>query len=173
MSTQSGYETEIKLALADETGIETRLAEAGFTVSVPREFESNTIYDTVDRKLLAAGSLLRLRQTGSNVLITWKGPVTAGPHKSRPEIETTAGSLEALAGIVRELGFQPTFRYEKYRTEFVSSQDPTCGVITFDETPIGHFLELEGPADWIDSSARRLGFSERDYVLSSYAKLYL
>ena len=47
------------------------------------------------------------------------------------------------------------------------------GVVTLDETPIGWFLELEGSPDWIDKTARQLGFSEEDYVILSYAALYL
>jgi adenylate cyclase class 2 len=43
---------------------------------------------------------------------------------------------------------------------------------TLDETPIGVFLELEGPAEWIDRVAEELGFDESDYILASYATLY-
>ena len=43
---------------------------------------------------------------------------------------------------------------------------------TLDETPIGVFVELEGPPDWIDRTARRLGFSPADYIKASYARLY-
>jgi adenylate cyclase class 2 len=42
-----------------------------------------------------------------------------------------------------------------------------------DETPIGMFLELEGDAEWIDETARRLGYSPSDYLLESYGTLYL
>jgi len=41
-----------------------------------------------------------------------------------------------------------------------------------DETPLGVFLELEGPARWIDRTARALGFSESDYITDSYAELH-
>jgi len=46
------------------------------------------------------------------------------------------------------------------------------GEVALDETPIGLFLELEGPEDWIDSTATRLGFAETDYITSSYSSLY-
>ncbi len=95
-----------------------------------------------------------------------------GPHKSRPELETTVGSLETLHKILGQLGYDPVFRYEKYRTEFESAERAGAK-ITLDETPIGEFLELEGPGDWIDETARKLDFSPQDYVLSSYGKLYL
>ena len=40
------------------------------------------------------------------------------------------------------------------------------------QTPIGVFLELEGPESWIDQTARRLGFGPGDYVTCSNAALY-
>jgi adenylate cyclase class 2 len=46
-------------------------------------------------------------------------------------------------------------------------------VATLDETPIGIFLELEGNPGWIDRTAATLGFSERDYIVESYGRLYL
>jgi adenylate cyclase class 2 len=45
--------------------------------------------------------------------------------------------------------------------------------VVFDETPIGNYLELEGPQRWIDEVARQLGYSRRDYITESYAALYL
>jgi adenylate cyclase class 2 len=41
-----------------------------------------------------------------------------------------------------------------------------------DETPIGDFLELDGPSYWIDETAARLGFSGEEYVTCSYYTLY-
>ena len=41
-----------------------------------------------------------------------------------------------------------------------------------DETPIGTFLELEGPARWLDQTAKDLGCSKNDYIFLSYARLY-
>jgi adenylate cyclase class 2 len=171
MSTQSGLETEVKIALADAVAARSRIEGLGFRVSVPRSFESNTIYDTAGQELRQANMLLRLRQTGERRVITWKGPGVPGPHKSRPEIETTVGSLESLDGILRQLGYAPLFRYEKYRTEFAAPD--AAGTIVLDETPIGDFLELEGAGDWIDETARRLGFTKDNYVLESYGRLFL
>jgi adenylate cyclase class 2 len=115
--------------------------------------------------------ILRLRQVGEKGIITWKGPGERGPHKSRPELETSVGSVETLGKILAQIGFEPSFRYEKYRTEYVSEDSE--GVVTFDETPIGNFLELEGPAAWIDETARKLEFAPQDYILESYGRLYL
>jgi len=42
-----------------------------------------------------------------------------------------------------------------------------------DETPIGTYVELEGPGGAIDRAARELGYSKRDYVLKNYLTLYV
>lgn len=164
-------ETEVKISLDGKTAALDRIRAAGFRESVPRQFEANTLYDTPGKQLRQKEMLLRLRQIGDKSIITWKGPGIAGPHKSRPEIETLLGSLDAMSQILQQLGFEPVFRYEKYRTEFSRRDAP--GIITLDETPIGDFLELEGPSAWIDQTADLLGFSPRQYILDSYGKLYV
>lgn len=164
-------ETEVKISIDREasSSIAGRLHAAGLRISSERQFESNTVYDTNDRALRRSGTLLRLRRCGGRCALTWKGPAVPGPHKSRPELETAIASCETLHAILLQLGFTPSFRYEKYRTEFAKNG---AGVVMLDETPIGDFLELEGPCGWIDETASRLGFSPSDYILDSYARLY-
>jgi adenylate cyclase class 2 len=41
-----------------------------------------------------------------------------------------------------------------------------------DETPIGNYAELEGPAAWIDSAAARLAVNPTDYITLSYGRLF-
>jgi adenylate cyclase class 2 len=168
---ESGVETEVKIPVGNAEEIVDRVRKVGFTIAVPRVFEANTLFDKPDKELGKAGMLLRLREVGGKSVITWKGPGQPGPHKSRPEIETTVGSAEDLGQILEKLGYRRSFRYEKYRTEF--KREGKDGVLTVDETPIGNFLELEGPGDWIDRTARELGFGEKQYILESYGRLYL
>jgi adenylate cyclase class 2 len=171
MSTQNAIETEVKIAVPHWTAQDAaeRLAGVNLSVTAARVFEANFVYDTPEQSIRRAQMLLRLRRVGERNLLTWKGPSEPGPHKSRPELELPFESFETMHQILGHLGFQTYFRYEKYRTEFESAQ----GTVTFDETPIGNFLELEGTGAWIDEMAVRLGFNVRDYVLSSYGKLYL
>lgn len=168
---QSGVETEVKIRIGDAAEVIERIREAGFEISVERLFEANSVYDKPDKELKSAGMLLRLREVGGKSVITWKGQEQPGPHKARPEIETTLGSADVLGQILEKLGYERSFRYEKYRTEF--RQGGNGGVITVDETPIGNFLELEGDGGWIDRTAGQLGFTEKQYVLESYGRLYL
>jgi adenylate cyclase, class 2 len=164
-------EIEVKIRLSNKSAIVDRIQKEGFRESSPRVFEANTLYDTKDNQLRKKQMLLRVRKAGEKSVITWKGPDVAGPHKNRPEIETSIGSAESMAQIFGNVGFEPAFRYEKYRTEF--NRKGADGTITVDETPIGDFLELEGPPDWIDKTAEQLGFSRQDYILDSYGKLYV
>lgn len=171
--TSSGIETEVKIRLPELNRVPDRLKRSGFDLHSARQFESNILYDTSDQALRMGGMILRLRQSGDHSVITWKGPAERSPFKSRPELETPVGSLETLGKILEHLGFEAMFKYEKYRTEYVERAQPEAGTLTIDETPIGNFLELEGPGDWIDEKARLLGFSREDYLLDSYGKLYL
>jgi adenylate cyclase class 2 len=171
MSSGINQETEIKLRVESAAAGRRLLKRAGFRVAVRRVFESNLVFDTQDRHLLARRCLLRIRRVGKRAILTFKGAPVPGPHKSREEIETELTHPEALAEILPRLGFEPVFRYEKYRTEFRRGKGG--GVATLDETPIGVFLELEGPSDWIDRTARVLGSGVGDYILASYGTLFL
>ncbi len=62
----------------------------------------------------------------------------------------------------------PSFRYEKFRAEWSDGK----GHVVLDETPIGFFGEIEGPARWIDQTARRLGIDRQSYITESYAELF-
>jgi adenylate cyclase class 2 len=166
----AAHETEIKLAVADARGARRLLRAAGFLVSRPRVFEANTVFDTPELSLRQAGNLLRIRQAGGVITLTYKGPYLPGKHKSREEIELTVSDFAVMCAIVERLGYRRVFRYEKYRTEFRHPR--RAGVATLDETPVGVFMELEGTPHWIDLWARRLGFRESDYITESYGRLY-
>ncbi len=170
MSVAEGREIEIKLALASAAEGRRWLEEGGFRLRKARVFEDNVLFDTPDRRLRAAASLLRLRQAGDTVRLTFKGPATYEKHKSREELEIQLSDAGLGARILERLGFEPVFRYQKYRTEY--GEAGAAGVVTLDETPIGDFFELEGAPEWIDRTAVHFGFREADYITASYATLY-
>lgn len=163
-------ETEVKLRVPSAEAARALLARAGFGELHPRAFEANSVFDTPSRDLMNSSRLLRLRAFRGEAILTFKGAPLPGPHKTRPEFETTAADPAALQLILESLGYEVLFRYEKYRTTFQQSNAPGHAVL--DETPIGTFLELEGPPDWIDSTAAQLGFTPDDYILLSYGALY-
>ena len=164
-------ENEIKLQMPDVESAKRMLRAAGFRVHKRRVFEDNSVFDTTELSLRGSDSLLRLREAGRKAVVTFKGKQSESKHKSREELETQVTDPAMTRRIFERLGFRQRFRYQKYRTEY--KQRGKGGVATLDETPIGVFVELEGAPDWIDRTARRLGFAESDYITVSYGRLYL
>ena len=115
------------------------------------------LYDTRDRQLRAQQSILRIRKYGDRWVLTHKClPRDNDPdarHKHRVETETEVADGEALDTVFCQLGYEPAFIYEKWRTEYADAN----GHCVLDETPIGIFAELEGPEEWIDSTERAAG----------------
>lgn len=164
--------------------------------------QENVIFDTPQGGLAKHGQLLRIRmetpevratknkgRASRRVMLTFKRPAmyleaapsmegrvaAAGRHKVREEIEVEVSDAENLTKIFEGLGMRGWFRYEKYRTTFklpAALRWAQGLLIELDETPIGTFMELEGPAEAIDRAAKELGYSPRDYVLKNYLALY-
>ena len=162
-------EVEIKIRIAEVDAFTRKLRESGFQLKTPRTHEMNTLYDLPGQPLRQQGALLRIREYGGQWTITYKGKGEAGRHKSRTEIETRVDDGVSLARIIEAIGFQPGFRYEKFRSEWSDGQ----GHVLVDETPIGNFGEIEGSPQWIDRAASRLGITEEEYITDSYAGLFL
>lgn len=146
-----------------------RILGLGAVSRGPRRLQRDTIVDTPDRRLFAAGCALRVRADGAGGVLTFKGPVQPGPLKAREEIETTAGSAPTLLEILERAGLSRAFVYEKYREEFAIPG----AVLALDETPIGTFVEIEGDAAVIHACAARLGAAPADYITDSYRGLFL
>jgi adenylate cyclase, class 2 len=174
--THNGREVEIKLAVSGAAEARRMLRAAGFRVSKRRGFERNTVFDTSSQTLRKSARLLRVREIGKIAKLTYKGPPDGGKHKSREELELDLSDTRTIGAIFDRLAYHPAFRYEKFRTEFRQTGSAgivTGGAATVDETPIGVYLELEGAPAWIDRTARKLGFAEKDYITASYARLYV
>jgi adenylate cyclase class 2 len=165
-------ETEIKFRVADLPGLTLRLQAAGFRLQTPRSFESNVLYDFPDRQMRARTEILRIRTYADRCLLTHKRLPDVGPgedtHKHRIETETEVSDGDALAQVFLSLGLVAAFRYEKWRTEWQDGQ----GHCVVDETPIGNYAELEGPAEWIDRAALRLAIDPSEYITLSYGRLF-
>jgi adenylate cyclase, class 2 len=166
----SSNETEIKFKVADVEALAARLHQLGFKQITPNTHEMNTLYDLPGHPLRNRGELLRLRKYGETWVLTHKakGNNQAGPHKVRIETETQVEDGIKMEAILRGLQFEPSFRYEKFRSEWQGEQ----GHVVVDETPIGNFAEIEGPAEWIDAVARDLGIRQADYITDTYAGLF-
>ncbi len=161
-------EVEIKFEIKDLEKLTRTLEQAGFRLKTPRTHELNTLYDLRGQPLRRKGSLLRLRQYGPEWILTHKSKGKTGPHKTRAETEVKLSDGGQMDAILRNLGFQPSFRYEKFRAEWSDGS----GHVVVDETPIGNIGEIEGAPEWIDRTAQALGLSRKEYITSSYAELF-
>jgi adenylate cyclase class 2 len=170
-------ETEIKLQARDGQQVGKSLSQLGFKILRPRYFERNYLFDFPDLRLRRARSLLRLRFAGGEDVLTFKGPpLRSRRYKTRREIETRVEDGALLCDILEILGLKQAFVYEKYRTIYAASgkaDSHELPQVAYDETPIGNYLELEGPEEWIDEVATGLGYSPQDYIARSYLTLYL
>ena len=164
----SNKEVEIKFRVDQVRALARRLRAAGFRLVTPRTHERNTLYDLPGRVLQKRGEVLRLRKYGDEWLVTHKAKGEVTRHKTRVETETKVADGEKLEKILLSLGYAPTFHYEKFRAEWSDGG----GHVVVDETPIGCFGEIEGPARWIDRTAQLLSIDRNSYITQSYVELF-
>lgn len=160
-------EVEIKFRIDDLQRVQQWLLEAGFHEETPRTHEMNTLYDR-DGTLRSKGQLFRLRDYGGKWTLTFKAKAINARHKTREELETKVSDGEQMERIIRALGYQPSFRYEKFRSEWTDGN----GHVVLDETPIGDFGEIEGKPDWIDQIAKKLEIADDKFITQSYTELF-
>lgn len=165
---RSNREIEVKFQVDDLRGLTAKLGKAGFRIETSRTHEMNTLYDLPGNKLRKRKQLLRLRQYGNHWTLTHKSGKQAKRHSSREELETEVTNGKQADAILRALGYQPSFRYEKFRAEWTDGK----GQVVVDETPIGNFAEIEGSPRWIDATAKKLDVSPGDYMTNNYAGLF-
>jgi adenylate cyclase class 2 len=161
-------EIEIKFRIKNLPALARKLKQVGFKRLTRSTHEMNALYDLPGQKLRKRGEMLRLRKYGETWVLTHKAKSRTGRHKVRVELETRVENGQQMDTILRALGFQPSFRYEKYRAEWSDGK----GHVVLDETPIGNFGEIEGAPRWIDHTARALGIAPDDYITETYAPMF-
>jgi len=163
-------ENEIKLRVEDRAATREKLQAIGATLARARHFEDNLLYDDPRHSLRGRGCVLRLRHNDQGTRLTVKGPKREVQGvKARTEAEVTVSDGETAETILRLLGYEPVFRYQKYR-EVWHWRDAE---VVVDDTPVGTYLEIEGPLPTIHAAARALGHGPQDYLLDSYAALFV
>jgi len=159
----------MKIPVDDLEEIRHRLAITEAEQLTAAEHEVNILFDTASGRLATSGQVLRVRRVGQRILLTFKGPANYdGAVKQRREIELEISSSERISELLHALGYAPTMRYEKKRESWRLGEVR----IELDHTPMGNFVELEGPADSLAATAQGLGLDPAAAVAQSYISLW-
>ena len=173
-------EVEAKYRLRDPDRFVAALSRLGF-VEVRTERHRDRYFRHPCRDFAATDEALRLRidQTAGTSVLTYKGPRSDGPVKSREEIELPVP--ESIATLVERLGFVAVSDVRKTRVEYRAEGPTTATVDRVDG--VGAYAEIECvvPAGGDEAAATQtvlqtaaaLGLDDRDREPRSYLELVL
>lgn len=173
---ENEQEIEVKFYVNDLAAVEESLLGLGCRLVEPKVFESNLRFDTPDGALTLERRVLRLRQPAPSGqpeaagVLTYKSPSQPGQEVTiRQEIEVVVDNLVTARHLLEALGYQVVVMYEKWRTVYrIGPVD-----IDLDETPLGCFIEVEGPnTAGIQEVAQLLGLDWEARSGESYMSLF-
>ena len=161
-------EIEVKFSLANPEPIRNRILALNADF-VSRVDETNILFDTMDRKLRRADTILRLRQDDATRITVKTPPDVIDPEfKALRELETVVSDFDTTRAMFHVLGFTCEQVYEKRRETWTLPGVHFC----LDEMPFGWFLELEGDRNTIRRTAAALGLVWEDRLKASYRAIF-
>ncbi len=154
------YEVEVKYRLANYEQLKARLARL-HAEERPAIVQEDTYLSHPAREFALTNEALRIRKSGQENRITYKGPKRSGPTKTREEIELQVkGGDDALADWLRlfdVLGFRPIATLRKRRASFHLLAREHALEISLDRTEnLGDFAEIETIVERPNPTCRRL-----------------
>lgn len=169
MKHASLWEQEAKFWVPDLEAFRAHLEAQGARPLAPRVHEYNLRFDTPAEHLTREGRVLRLRRDRRTTL-TYKGPGHAQEGLLiRQELEMEVPDFDLARHFLEALGYRVVFVYEKFRTLYRFDDV----LIALDETPMGSFVEIEGPSpEAVLEAARTLGLNPSMAIPHSYASLF-
>ena len=152
---EDNRETEVKFSVPSAETIRLAAEEVGAVCVQEARLERNLRFDDAQKSLCKNNQVLRLRDNGGTAVLTFKSDRFSNEKLAdREEIETVVEDFGRTRLILERLGYGIFFIYEKLRS--IYSLDGT--EIFFDHTPIGDFVEIEGPdEDKIRGTAEKIG----------------
>lgn len=171
------YEVELKFQVSDAAGLERELVALGARFHEAVE-QVDRYFAHPCRDFAATDEALRLRRSGGDVAITWKGPRIDATTKTRREIELAVAAaapeaggspaaIDRWTGLLEALGFRQVREVAKRRRSAAVTWEGADVAAALDVVAgLGDYLELElqaGAAEVpsarrrLESLARRLG----------------
>jgi len=150
-------EVEAKYRVADPPALAAKLLACGAVAGGERADEDH-YFDAPDRDLKRTDEAFRLRRTGAENRLTYKGPKRAAATKTRTEIEVRLADGDATAAdtdrMLLSLGYRPVAVVRKRRALYHLSRGGFAVEVCADDVDrVGTFAEVEVVADESDFAA--------------------
>ncbi len=165
------FEVEQKFLVPDHSVLLAKLGALGANRDEPIE-QIDCYYAHPARDFAETDESLRIRRSGGDNFLTYKGPKLDAETKTRREIEVPLAPGESaaatLGALLDALGFSPVATVRKTRTLLTAAwQGQSVEVALDDVDSLGTFIELELMADESEVDAAR------DAILSLSSELGL
>ncbi|QDU79927.1 CYTH domain protein [Polystyrenella longa] len=178
------YEVELKFELKDRDAIRVALQKLG-AVEQATEVQQDHYFNHPQRDFAQTDEAFRIRSSGEQNRVTYKGPILDSQTKTRKEIEIPFASGQStvtqLEEMLVDLGFRPVYKVTKTRTSFSLEWENRHLEITLDRVnQVGDYLEIETMTNEADRDegreailklAKHLGFKHPER--RSYLRLLL
>ena len=167
---EDNRELEVKFAIGSVEDIIPSIHSLGAALEQAVQFERNIRWDDPHGTLTKTHQVLRLRDNGGTAVLTYKAERKNDKNLAdREEIETIVTNFDNTRLILERLGYRIVFIYEKYRSIYRLNDTE----LFVDHTPIGDYIEIEGPDDEaIRRSAELLGLDWESRISKSYHALF-
>ena len=167
-------EIEAKVLEIDRTALEARLAAIGAVLEFTAPFRA-VYYDTPDTALRGRGDVLRLRQEGEEVAMTFKRrlPSEDAGVKVREELEVKVSDYAVACRILEGLGYQPGLVMNKVRTQYaIGGAHLVIDRYVDDFAHIPEFVEIEAPSlELLHAVAAQVGYRPEQLLSWSASEL--
>jgi adenylate cyclase class 2 len=165
------YEVEQKFPIADAAVIEKKVVALGAAFAAPVE-QVDRYFGHPARDFARTDEALRIRRTGEQNRITYKGPKIDAATKTRREIELPlapgAAAAEDFSTLLEALGFRRVAEVRKHRrTAKLTWRSWEFEAALDDVEHVGQFIELELSADenQLDSARECLASLAKELAL--------
>lgn len=167
-------EIEAKVLEIDRAALEARLTAIGAVLEFTAPFRA-VYYDTPDTALRGRGDVLRLRQEGEEVAMTFKRrlPSEDAGVKVREELEVKVSDYTTACRILEGLGYQPGLVMNKVRTQYaIGGAHLVIDRYVDDFAHIPEFVEIEAPSlELLHAVAAQVGFRPAQLLSWSASEL--
>lgn len=160
-------EIEFKFSVKNFSRVKRILRANKVRLIQKRTLEKNYRFDTPDKTMRRTKSCLRVRVSKNNEF-AYKRVISRSKTKKEEELQARISDPEMMKTILKELGYEVDWIYEKYREIWRYNDTDVC----LDELPMGKYVEIEGKEADIIRVALELGFSPKNAIVRGYSHLF-